>query len=224
MGQNILAALPPGQDRRLSRGEALFRVGDAALGLVVIRRGTLELRRMSPEGRCLVLHRAGSGSTFAEASLFEQRHHCDAVATTHAVVTLHPAASLRELALRDPDLGWRIAAHLATRLVSERARAERLALPHAADRLLDALHALPSGPDGLRRLHGSWKGLAAELGLTHEATYRALARLERAGRLRRVGRGLVRLGAAEPAASPSDSDDQSTRGAAAAAGVSVPLK
>jgi CRP-like cAMP-binding protein len=108
-------------------------------------------------------------------------------------VTIHPAAELRRAAETDPALGWRIAAHLAARLVAERARAERLALPHAADRLLDVLHALPPEPDGTRCLGRSWKSLAAELGLSHEATYRALARLERAGLLRREGRDRLRL-------------------------------
>ncbi|MBX9702015.1 MAG: hypothetical protein K2X74_21450, partial [Acetobacteraceae bacterium] len=57
----------------------------------------------------------------------------------------------------------------------------------------DALHALAAGPDGLRRPGGSWKALATELGLTHEATYRALARLEREGMLSREAGGAVRL-------------------------------
>jgi CRP-like cAMP-binding protein len=193
MDADLLRALPPGRDRRLARGEALFRAGDPALGLVVVREGTLELVRTSPEGRRLVLHRAGPGDTFAEASLFESRHHCDAVAASPSRVTVHRAAELRRAAEADPKLGWRIAAHLAARLVAERARAERLALPHAADRLLDVLHALPPEPDGTRRLGRSWKALAAELGLSHEATYRALARLERAGLLRREGGDRVRL-------------------------------
>jgi hypothetical protein len=59
--------------------------------------------------------------------------------------------------------------------------------------LLDALAALPAGPDGLRRLPRSWKALAGELGLTHEATYRALARMEQVGRLARPRPGVVRL-------------------------------
>jgi CRP-like cAMP-binding protein len=193
MDAGFLRALPAGRDRRLSRGEALFRVGDAAIGLVLVREGALELVRTSPEGRRLVLHRAGAGDTFAEASAFESHHHCDAVATAPSRVTVHPAAGLRHAADADPTLGWRLAAHLASRLVAERARAERLALPHAADRLLDVLHALPPEPDGTRRLGRSWKSLAAELGLSHEATYRALARLERAGLLRREGAGRVRL-------------------------------
>jgi DNA-binding IclR family transcriptional regulator len=69
-------------------------------------------------------------------------------------------------------------------------------LPRAADRLLDAVAALPTEAGGLRRLGRTWKALAAELGLSHEATYRALARLERAGLLRREGGDAVRLAAA----------------------------
>jgi CRP-like cAMP-binding protein len=193
MDQLFLQSLPPGTPRRLVLGEALFRVGDPAVGLVVVQAGTLELVRVSPEGRRLLLHRAGPGETFAEASLFEGRHHCDAVAAAPSVVSVHGAAELRRAAAADPELSWRLAAHLAGRLVAARARVERQALPHAADRLLDALHALPAEPDGSRRLAVTWKSLAAELGLSHEATYRALARLERMGALRREGRDRVRL-------------------------------
>jgi CRP-like cAMP-binding protein len=196
MKDDLLQALPAGRDSRLERGEALFRVGDPALGLVLVQAGALELLRTSPEGRRLVLHRAGPGDTFAEASLFESHHHCDAVAAIPSRVTVYPAPDLRRASETDPSLGWRIAAHLAARLVAERARAERLALPHAADRILDVLHALPPEPDGARRLDRSWKALAAELGLSHEATYRALARLEQQGRLRRDSDGRVRLPAA----------------------------
>lgn len=193
MSADLLSTLPPGRDVALARGEPLFHAGDPALGLVLVCEGTLELIRTSPEGRRLVLHRAGPGDTFAEASLFETHHHCDAVAAVPSRLTVYAASDLRRAAETDPSLGWRIAAHLAARLVAERARAERLALPHAADRILDVLHALPSEPDGSRRLDRSWKTLAAELGLSHEATYRALARLERSGRLRRDGDGSVHL-------------------------------
>ncbi|PWS39118.1 Crp/Fnr family transcriptional regulator [Falsiroseomonas bella] len=193
MDTAFLQILPPGRLRRLVRGEALFRVGDAALGLVVVEEGALELLRTSPEGRRLLLHRAGPGETFAEASLFEPQHHCDAIAAAPSLVRVHAAVDLRHAASADPELGWRLAAHLAGRLVAARARIVRLALPHAADRLLDALHALPAEPDGSRRPAVPWKSLAAELGLSHEATYRALARLQRMGALRREGRDRVRL-------------------------------
>jgi hypothetical protein len=82
----LLATLSPGHDRLLAQGESLFRAGDLALGLVIVRRGVLELRRLSPEGRLSILHRAGPGDTFAEACLFETHHHCDAVAATPGLV------------------------------------------------------------------------------------------------------------------------------------------
>lgn len=190
---DLLQSLSGRYERGLDRDETLFRTGDTAIGLVVVREGGLELRRLSPEGRLSILHRAGPGDTFAEASLFEPRHHCDAIATVRSQVTVFPASAFRQAAVTDQTLGWRIAAHLAQRLVAERARAERLALPRAADRVLDALHALPADASGLRRIGGSWKALAAEVGLSHEATYRALARLERAGTLLREGSQGVRL-------------------------------
>lgn len=178
--------LPAGETRRLAAGEALFRTGDPSVGLVLIRRGALELRRISEDGRIAVLHRAGAGETFAEASPFEPRHHCDGVATVASEVTLHAATQLRGAAL-----GWDLAAHLARLLVAERARAARLALPRAEDRILDLLAGLPPDENGLRRPGRSWKAVAAELGLSHEATYRALARLERTGRIRRAAGGVA---------------------------------
>lgn len=189
----LLPKLPDGRDRCLAAGEILFRAGDPAIGLVLVRRGALELRRVSPDGRGAVLHRAGAGETFAEASLFQTAHHCDGVAVVETAITIHPAAALRQAAAEDPGLGWALAGHLAARLVEERARAQRMALPRAEDRIMDALDALPTHPDGTRAVGRSWKALSAELGLTHEATYRALARMERAGRLARPAPGLVRL-------------------------------
>lgn len=193
MFTDLLRSLPAPRHRSLAKGASLFRAGDPALGLVIVRTGALELVRISAEGRRGVLHRAGPGESFAEASLFESRHHCDGVATLPSLVEIYPAAALRRAAAQDAALSWRIAGHLAARLVAERARAERMALPRAADRLLDALHALPSRADGARQMDRSWKALAGDLGLTHEATYRALARLETAGLLRREANGVVRL-------------------------------
>ncbi len=181
--------LPPGRVRRLRAGEALFRAGDPALGLVTVRAGTVELRRAGADGRTALMDRVGPAEALAEASLFEARHHCDAVAATEAVVEVVSRRAFDAAARDDPDLIWRLAAHLARRLVEARARAERLALPGAAERVLSSLAARRPGADGVRALGGPWRSLAGECGLTPEATYRALARLEREGAIRRVATG-----------------------------------
>jgi hypothetical protein len=51
----------------------------------------------------------------------------------------------------------------------------------AADRIEHYIES--EGQDGRLQLHATRKSWAAELGLTHEALYRALARLRRAGRI-----------------------------------------
>jgi CRP-like cAMP-binding protein len=183
--------LPTGDIRRLAQGEALFRAGDPAVGLVLVRSGAVELRRVSAEGRIAVLHRAGPGESFAEASLFEPAHHCDGIATEPSEVVVHPPAMLRRAAEAEPAIGWVLARNLALQLVAERARTQRMALPRAEERILDLLATVPPGPDSVRRPGRSWKVLAGELGLTHEAVYRALARLSRAGTIERVPGGVV---------------------------------
>jgi CRP/FNR family transcriptional regulator, dissimilatory nitrate respiration regulator len=50
--------------------------------------------RVDPSGRETVLYDAVAGDTVAEASLFSPVYHCDAIATTDAVVRLYPKALL----------------------------------------------------------------------------------------------------------------------------------
>jgi CRP-like cAMP-binding protein len=70
-------------------------------------------------------------------------------------------------------------AHLAYELRRVRAQTERMALKTAEARILHYVEA--EGSDGSIVLRRSKKDWANELGLTHEALYRALARMERSG-------------------------------------------
>jgi hypothetical protein len=71
---------------------------------------------------------------------------------------------------------------------------ERIGLRRAEQRVLLAIES--EGSDGVLRPGGALKDWAAELGLTQEALYRALARLERSGVVRRENGALVLV--AEP--------------------------
>jgi CRP-like cAMP-binding protein len=62
-----------------------------------------------------------------------------------------------------------------------RSQCERLALRGATDRIEHYIEA--EGNNGRLELSRTRKAWAAELGLTHEALYRALARLQRSGRI-----------------------------------------
>jgi CRP-like cAMP-binding protein len=79
--------------------------------------------------------------------------------------------------------GW--IEHLTRELRRVRAQAERLSLRSARERIVHYIET--EGADGRVELTITRKDWASELGLTHEALYRALASMQRAGELRVAG-------------------------------------
>ena len=173
-------------ERKLKAGEALFRLGDKAAGLCEIVAGRVRLARVDRNGQEAVLHVAGPGETIAEASLFSSAYHCDAIASTPAVVRLYPKKAMLDTFARDPQAAQAFTAMLARQVMTLRARLEQRNIRSVRERLRHYL-ALNVGADGRTvALRGTLKELAAELGVTHEALYRTLAALERAGEIKRA--------------------------------------
>lgn len=172
--------------RRLDSGETLFRQGDKALGIFEVEQGCLRLVRHTPDARAVVLHTAQAGDLFAEAALFSDSYHCDAVAAGAARVRLYPKRPLLAAFRNDPALGERFMAALAHQIHALRARLQERNIRSARERVLHHL-ALAAGPDGRTvRVGGTLMDLAAEIGLTHEALYRTLAALEKQGAIART--------------------------------------
>ena len=94
---------------------------------------------------------------------------------------------------RNPKLAQAFAAMLAQQVMTLRTRLERRNIDSARDRVRHFL-AVNVGADGRTvALSGTLKELAADLGLTHEALYRTLARMEAEGDIKRAdGTGSIR--------------------------------
>lgn len=180
-------------ERKLKAGEALFRLGDKATGFYEVVSGRVRLVRVDRVGRETVLHIAGPAETLAEASLFSGQYHCDAVASSDATVRVYPKRQVVSVFEKDPKVLKTFTAMLAHQVMSLRTRLQQRNIRSARERVRQFL-ALNIGPDGRSvELHGTLKDLAAEIGLTHEALYRALAALERAGEIKRAGNKIMLL-------------------------------
>jgi len=179
-------------ERKLRAGEALFRLGDKTMGLWEVIAGRVRLARVARAGREIVLHVAGAGETLAEASLFSPHYHCDAIASTSATARLYPKREVLAVFERNPDAARMFAAALAHQVMDLRTRIEQRNIRSARERVRHflALNAVAGG--GTVELRGTLKDVAAEIGLTHEAFYRALAALERSRQIRR-SRGKITL-------------------------------
>jgi CRP-like cAMP-binding protein len=178
--------------RTLEPGEMLFCREDRPDGLYLLERGEIRLTRTDADGREIVLFRAMPGETFAEASLFSETYHCDAVASLPSVVHLLPKSAVLKALASEPVIAQAFMATLARQVMTLRTRLENRNLRTARGRVLHYLGLEARGIDRVVRVNGNLKVLAAELGLTHESLYRTLATLEAEGVIDR-GHGEIRL-------------------------------
>lgn len=172
-------------ERTLQAGQTLFRMGSRTRGLYELVSGNVRLVRVNSTGREAVLFVASPGDTLAEASLFSARYHCDAIASTCAIVRLYPKLTILAAFERDPKAAQAFTAMLARQVMSLRTRLQLLNIRSARHRIRDYL-VLNAGPVGSTvALPGTLKDLAADLGLTHETLYRTLARMTSRGEIER---------------------------------------
>jgi CRP/FNR family transcriptional regulator, dissimilatory nitrate respiration regulator len=184
-------ALPPSLEaesviRVLAPGELLFRQCDRAAAIYKVENGRLRLIRRTIDDHLVILHTARQGEFFAEASLFAEAYHCDAVAAVQSRVRVYPKAMVINALRTDPALAEAFMARLAHQLQELRARMELSNVRSARDRVLQYLR-LRAGVHGRSiAVEGQLQDIAAEIGITREALYRTLAALEAEGSLIRT--------------------------------------
>lgn len=181
---DLLAALPDGAralvtERNLEKGQPLFHRGDAPQAMFCVMRGEVRMVRASASGAEIVFQRVRQGIV-AEASLDQPAYHCDARAIVASRVLAIPRSAFRE-ALAEARFRDFWIASISRELRRVRAHGERLGLRTARERILHFIET--EGQDGCVMLSQTKKAWASELGLTHEALYRALKQMSRSGEI-----------------------------------------
>lgn len=175
-----------GIERSLEVGQVLFRTGHPTAGFYEVMTGNIRLVRVDRAGREAVLQIAAPGQTLAEASLFAFAYHCDAIAMTDAVVRLYPKAMVLAEFEGNYAAAQAFMVMLASQVMNLRTRLEQRNIHSAHDRVRHYLM-VNAGADGRTIiLPGTLMDLAAELGLTHEALYRTLAKMAADGEIERL--------------------------------------
>ena len=175
--------------RRLAAGATLFRQGDRTFGIFRLVAGRISLVRVTPGGTEVPMQTVYPGELFAEASIFSAHYHCDAIALRDCEILTYPKAELIRVLKESADDLWAFTAELAHRVQGLRIRLEVGQIRSATERVLQSLR-LRSDASGTWKMDGTLKRFAQEIGLTHEALYRALAALERDGRIVRADRAI----------------------------------
>lgn len=187
-GHKALAELLPAhllsgcETRRVKKGERLFLAGAKPTHMFYVGRGEVVLERLARQGDVVVLQRARDGFV-GEASLHSACYHCDARVVLDAEIFIIEIARLQVAMATDAAFSKRWISMLSAELKRLRLQCERLALNRVQDRLVHLIET--EGQGGCLPLPAGLKSLAGQLGVTHEALYRCVASMERAGCLRR---------------------------------------
>ena len=156
--------------RKVSKGDAVFRQEDRIQSMYLVRSGVVALERPMTDGVPLTLHTATANMVLAEASLFAETYHCDAVARSDAEVASLTRTAFLDAIQSRPEAALSLVEMHAKELQALRTRIEILRLRRVADRLnawLDC-HGYPS--------KGEWINVAEQIGVSPPALYRELAR------------------------------------------------
>lgn len=163
----------------LAKGDYLFHEGELSRGFYVVQSGAINVHRVSIAGKEQVIHVFRSGESFAEAALASPTGYpADARAVEPSSVLLLPKAPVLDLIGRRPDLALRMLGSMSSHLRVLVGMLDDLTLKDVETRLLNWLvkHGT-TARDGVIKLPGTKRVLAAELGTSSETLSRTLARL-----------------------------------------------
>ena len=161
------------------KGDYLFHQGKKPEYMFFIVSGEAVLTRTSNHGEPTILQRC-KGGFVSEASLLVDAYHCDSIATHNGQAIILPIKSLRDL-LADSKFSMKWVQLLSKEIMRLRTQSERLGLKDIRSKLIHLIET--EGKNSVLTLQSDFKSMAAEIGVTHEALYRAIATLEKEGLL-----------------------------------------
>lgn len=176
--------------RELQPGQALFHQGDPVAAFFLVETGRVKLLSAFKGEEMAIVQMAGAGDSLGEIALFTDTYPCTAIADIRSRVIAYPKPQLL-LALHDhPELAEDFLVRLVQKIESLQLRLGLRDVRTAHDRVMRYLRYLAeverqAANQNLIQFNRPLKDVAIELGLAPETLSRALARLEREGRISR---------------------------------------
>lgn len=166
-------------------GSPVFVQDAPTHAIFFVEAGSVLLTRYSEAGSAIPVFRATSGETFAEAALFAESYHCTAVAQSDTKIIAFRKSEVLRTMSNDAAFSFQLPRMFAQQVQLYRRKLEILAIKNAEDRVLTALS------DGW--LKTTVTDFAAEIGLSQEATARALSELVKTRKVTKLGRGRYQI-------------------------------
>lgn len=156
------------------RGKVFYTPGETGEVLFILKRGRVNLYRINPDGKKLVIAMIGPGMVFGEMSLTGQgMHETFAEAADDCTLCVMSRSDVEHLLLSKPRVALRFMELIAGRLREVEARMENVAFKSVPARLATSLLELAGEADG--KIEGvSHQDLADMVGTYRETATRVL--------------------------------------------------
>lgn len=143
------------------RGKLFYSPEDNAEVLFLLKKGTVDLYRISSQGKKLVTANLQAGAVFGKMQILGQRlGESYAEATSESLICVMSRNDVDRLLLDDPRIAMRLAQSLGNRLAEAESRLEDMAFKSVSARLASLLLRIAEETD--------WRGRRIVKGLTHQ--------------------------------------------------------
>jgi CRP/FNR family transcriptional regulator, cyclic AMP receptor protein len=157
------------------RGKILYMPEDTSEVLFLLKEGRVQLYRISPDGKKLVIGTVGPGTIFGEMALIGQgMHNSFAEASEDCVLWVMSRGDVERLLVTRPKVALRIFENLGSRLREAEARLEEIAFKSIPARLASLLLQLADEAGGDTVAGLTHQDLGEQIGTYRETTTQTL--------------------------------------------------
>ena len=175
------------------RGRVFYQPEDVSEVLFLVKQGQVQLYRISPEGKKLVIAALAAGAIFGEMALLgQQMHNAFAEAMEDSVILVMSRADLERLILNKPILGLRMLEITGRRLSDAESRLEDMAFKGIPARLASLLLRLAAERDTDEITGLTHQDLAETIGTYRETATQVLNDMKIAGIIE-IGRKRIKI-------------------------------
>jgi len=166
----------------VKRGKVFYRPEETGEVLFILKSGRVQLYRISPEGKKLVIASLGPGTLFGEMALLgQQMHNTFAEAAEDCLICVMSRKDLERLILNKPQVALRVLEITGRRLRDAEERLETMAFKGIPARLASLLLRISAERDSLEITGLTHQDLAETVGTYRETATQVLNDLKHQG-------------------------------------------
>ena len=166
----------------VNKGRVFYRPEETGEVLFILKNGRVQLYRISPEGKKLVIASLGAGTLFGEMALLgQQMHNTFAEAAEDCLICVMSRKDLERLILSKPQIALRVLEITGKRLRDAEERLETMAFKGIPARLASLLLRISAERDSLEITGLTHQDLAETVGTYRETATQVLNDLKNQG-------------------------------------------